>query len=109
MAPASDSFNQTSNTVCVMDASGHVGTTLTERLLQRGYTVHAALQSRDESRFEAQPGLGLPLQWRSPGLLRQKPLSPGPAGGKLVELFVGESKKGDRKMEATSSPRACDQ
>ncbi|XP_008238223.1 PREDICTED: cinnamoyl-CoA reductase 2-like [Prunus mume] len=51
MAPASDSINQTSNRVCVMDASGHVGTTLTERLLQRGYTVHAALQSHGESRL----------------------------------------------------------
>ena len=42
MAPAS--FHHTSNTVCVMDASGRLGSTLVERLLQRGYTVHAAVQ-----------------------------------------------------------------
>ncbi|KAL5550986.1 hypothetical protein UlMin_001162 [Ulmus minor] len=32
------------STVCVMDASGELGSTLVERLLQRGYTVHAATQ-----------------------------------------------------------------
>ncbi|KAK9271597.1 hypothetical protein L1049_001959 [Liquidambar formosana] len=42
MAPAS------SKTVCVMDASGHLGSTLVQRLLQKGYTVHAASQNHDE-------------------------------------------------------------
>lgn len=42
MAPAS----QTQKTVCVMDASGRLGSTLVHRLLHRGYTVHAALQSQ---------------------------------------------------------------
>lgn len=49
MAPAS--FHHTSNTVCVMDASGRLGSTLVERLLQRGYTVHAAVQHHDELQF----------------------------------------------------------
>ncbi|EXB29141.1 hypothetical protein L484_019664 [Morus notabilis] len=40
MAPA--------KTVCVMDASGHLGSSLVYRLLHRGYTVHAALQSHGE-------------------------------------------------------------
>ncbi|KAL5568278.1 hypothetical protein UlMin_024853 [Ulmus minor] len=47
MAPAS-SFNQTSKTVCVMDASGRLGSTLVHRLLHIGYTVHAAIQSTGE-------------------------------------------------------------
>ncbi|EXB64916.1 Bifunctional dihydroflavonol 4-reductase/flavanone 4-reductase [Morus notabilis] len=34
-----------SSTVCVMDASGELGSSLVERLLQRGYTVHAVVQS----------------------------------------------------------------
>jgi hypothetical protein len=42
MAPAS--FHHTSNPVCVMDASGRLGSTIVLRLLQRGYTVHAAVQ-----------------------------------------------------------------
>ncbi|GAB4834758.1 hypothetical protein Ancab_033023 [Ancistrocladus abbreviatus] len=46
MAPAS--FYPVTNTVCVMDASGSLGTALVERLLQRGYTVHAAVQSQGE-------------------------------------------------------------
>ncbi|KAK6947407.1 NAD-dependent epimerase/dehydratase [Dillenia turbinata] len=33
------------STVCVMDASGRLGSSLVERLLQRGYTVHAAVQN----------------------------------------------------------------
>ncbi|KAB2037192.1 hypothetical protein ERO13_D03G053400v2 [Gossypium hirsutum] len=33
-----------SRTVCVMDASGHLGSALVHLLLHRGYTVHAALQ-----------------------------------------------------------------
>jgi nucleoside-diphosphate-sugar epimerase len=40
MAPA-DSNN---NKVCVMDASGPLGSALVHRLLRRGYSVHAALQ-----------------------------------------------------------------
>ncbi|KAM1029878.1 hypothetical protein ACFX14_042362 [Malus domestica] len=32
-------------TVCVMDASGRLGSTLVHRLLHRGYAVHAALQT----------------------------------------------------------------
>ncbi|KAM0963907.1 hypothetical protein ACFX13_023261 [Malus domestica] len=50
MAPtaASDSSNRA---VCVMDASGHLGTSLAEHLLQKGYTVHAALQKHGESRL----------------------------------------------------------
>lgn len=35
-------------TVCVMDASGRLGPTLVRTLLQRGYTVYAALHNRDE-------------------------------------------------------------
>jgi hypothetical protein len=45
MAPAS--FHHITNTVCVMDASGSLGFSLVERLLQRGYTVHAAVQNHD--------------------------------------------------------------
>ncbi|KAK8639969.1 hypothetical protein V6N13_138335 [Hibiscus sabdariffa] len=40
MAPASFHHGK----VCVMDASGRLGSALVERLLQRGYTVHAAVQ-----------------------------------------------------------------
>ncbi|KAL2348935.1 hypothetical protein Fmac_002935 [Flemingia macrophylla] len=46
MAPPS--FDITSHTVCVMDASGHLGFNLVQRLLHRGYTVHATLQNYDE-------------------------------------------------------------
>ena len=42
MAP---SFDTSTHTVCVMDASGHLGFSLVQRLLQRGYTVHASVQS----------------------------------------------------------------
>ncbi|KAK8477247.1 hypothetical protein V6N13_042605 [Hibiscus sabdariffa] len=38
------SGNDNSRTVCVMDASGHLGSALVHLLLHRGYTVHAALQ-----------------------------------------------------------------
>lgn len=37
-----------SRVVCVMDASGRLGSTLVRRLLHRGYTVHAAIQSHAE-------------------------------------------------------------
>ncbi|KAF8379057.1 hypothetical protein HHK36_028484 [Tetracentron sinense] len=43
MEPAS--LNPTPKTVCVMDASGRLGSSLVERLLQKGYTVHAAVQT----------------------------------------------------------------
>ncbi|XP_062150492.1 cinnamoyl-CoA reductase-like SNL6 [Alnus glutinosa] len=46
MAPAS--FNQNSKTVCVMDASGRLGSALVQHLLHRGYTVHAAVQNHGE-------------------------------------------------------------
>lgn len=39
-------------TVCVMDASGLLGFELVKTLLQRGYFVHASLQS--DSRFQGQ-------------------------------------------------------
>ncbi|KAJ6846335.1 cinnamoyl-CoA reductase-like SNL6 [Iris pallida] len=41
MAPASS--HPSAKTVCVMDASGRLGSALVERLLQLGYTVHASL------------------------------------------------------------------
>ncbi|XP_030500434.1 cinnamoyl-CoA reductase-like SNL6 [Cannabis sativa] len=37
-----------SKTVCVMDASGRLGSNLVNRLIQRGYTVHAAIQSHGD-------------------------------------------------------------
>ncbi|KAH9612932.1 hypothetical protein KSS87_005152 [Heliosperma pusillum] len=46
MAPAS--FIPISNTVCVMDASGCLGSSLVRRLLQRGYIVHAAVEPHCE-------------------------------------------------------------
>ncbi|OMO50490.1 hypothetical protein CCACVL1_30411 [Corchorus capsularis] len=42
MAPAG--FNENSRRVCVMDASGHLGSALVHLLLHKGYTVHAAVQ-----------------------------------------------------------------
>ncbi|KAF5477786.1 hypothetical protein F2P56_004400 [Juglans regia] len=51
MAPADCNFQHShtsSNTVCVINASGHLGSALVERLLLRGYTVHAAVQHHDE-------------------------------------------------------------
>ncbi|KAL6533470.1 hypothetical protein OROMI_027582 [Orobanche minor] len=46
MAPAT--FKNSSKTVCVMDASGRLGSALVHRILQRGYTVHAAVHNHDE-------------------------------------------------------------
>ncbi|KAI3457855.1 hypothetical protein Pfo_014518 [Paulownia fortunei] len=46
MAPAA--LWNSSKTLCVMDASGRLGSALVHRLLQRGYTVHAAVHNRDE-------------------------------------------------------------
>ncbi|XP_022757251.1 cinnamoyl-CoA reductase-like SNL6 [Durio zibethinus] len=47
MAPASFCHEK----VCVMDASGRLGSTLVERLLQSGYTVHAAVQGHGDLKF----------------------------------------------------------
>lgn len=46
MAPGAAAEFVANNRVCVMDASGRVGSSLVDRLLQRGYTVHAAVQSQ---------------------------------------------------------------
>ncbi|KAJ4829395.1 hypothetical protein Tsubulata_014539 [Turnera subulata] len=46
MAPAA--FHYPSNTVCVMDASGKLGSSLVKKLLQRGYTVHATVQNHGD-------------------------------------------------------------
>ncbi|XVE90407.1 hypothetical protein DITRI_Ditri20bG0075300 [Diplodiscus trichospermus] len=54
-AAASD-FNDNSRTVCVMDASGHLGSALVHLLLHRGYTVHAAVQHHGE--FQSVEGSG---------------------------------------------------
>lgn len=48
MAPASALYPD-SKTVCVMDASCRLGVALVERLLQRGYTVHAAAYAHGPS------------------------------------------------------------
>jgi len=48
MAP---SFDTTTQTVCVMDASGHLGFNLVQRLLHRGYTVHASIQKYGNRSF----------------------------------------------------------
>ncbi|OIW10672.1 hypothetical protein TanjilG_16044 [Lupinus angustifolius] len=45
MAP---SFEPSTHTVCVMDASGQLGFSLVQRLLHRGYTVHASVQKHGE-------------------------------------------------------------
>ncbi|KAF7829213.1 cinnamoyl-CoA reductase-like SNL6 [Senna tora] len=42
MAPSF--YDPSATTVCVMDASPHLGFNLVNRLLQRGYTVHASVQ-----------------------------------------------------------------
>ncbi|XP_030466392.2 cinnamoyl-CoA reductase-like SNL6 [Syzygium oleosum] len=47
MAPAS--LYEPPNTVCVMDASGLLGSRLVHRLLRRGYSVHAAVQNEGET------------------------------------------------------------
>ncbi|KMT16677.1 hypothetical protein BVRB_3g049630 [Beta vulgaris subsp. vulgaris] len=38
--------------VCVMDASGSLGSALVNTLLQRGYFVHAAIQSHSQGQFQ---------------------------------------------------------
>ncbi|KAF5206493.1 Cinnamoyl-coa reductase protein [Thalictrum thalictroides] len=45
MAPA---MFETSKKVCVMDASGYLGSSLVDKLIQRGYTVHAAVQDHGD-------------------------------------------------------------
>ncbi|KAG4986517.1 hypothetical protein JHK86_034208 [Glycine max] len=45
MAP---SFDISTHTICVMDASGHLGFSLVQRLLQRGYTIHASVKKYGE-------------------------------------------------------------
>ncbi|XP_020261021.1 cinnamoyl-CoA reductase-like SNL6 [Asparagus officinalis] len=47
-----------SKTVCVMDASGRLGNALVESLLQRGYTVHAALCNHDDVEASKEGVLG---------------------------------------------------
>lgn len=42
---AQASFHHGSHTVCVMEASGRLASTLVDRLLKRGYIVHAAVQT----------------------------------------------------------------
>ncbi|XP_028789139.1 cinnamoyl-CoA reductase-like SNL6 [Neltuma alba] len=49
MAPSF--YDPSVSTVCVMDASGHLGFNLVKRLLQRGYTVHASVQDHGEEQF----------------------------------------------------------
>ncbi|EEF42390.1 cinnamoyl-CoA reductase, putative [Ricinus communis] len=51
MAPAAASFSESSQTVCVMDASGRLGTTLVHKLLKRGYTVHAAVHNHGKLKY----------------------------------------------------------
>uniref|UniRef100_A0A2P2KCR3 NAD(P)-binding domain-containing protein n=1 Tax=Rhizophora mucronata TaxID=61149 RepID=A0A2P2KCR3_RHIMU len=53
MAPAA--FYHTTNTVCVMYASGNLGSSLVNRLLQRGYTVHAAVQNHGDLELSGLP------------------------------------------------------
>ncbi|XVF30526.1 hypothetical protein REPUB_Repub16aG0065600 [Reevesia pubescens] len=48
-------LNDNSRTVCVMDASGHLGSALVNLLLHRGYAVHAALHHHGE--FQSFEGL----------------------------------------------------
>ncbi|XWS65041.1 hypothetical protein CRYUN_Cryun05aG0056700 [Craigia yunnanensis] len=55
MARSASNFNDNSRTVCVMDASGHLGSALVHLLLHRGYTVHAAVQHHGE--FQSVEGL----------------------------------------------------
>ncbi|CAM8988857.1 unnamed protein product [Rhodiola kirilowii] len=45
MAPSFFCFQPEQSTVCVMDASGSLGSALVHRLLKRGYSVHAAVQN----------------------------------------------------------------
>ncbi|XP_057464199.1 cinnamoyl-CoA reductase 1-like [Actinidia eriantha] len=53
MAPAAAAAAGMKGRVCVMDASGRVGSNLVQQLLLRGYTVHAALHT-PPSRFHGE-------------------------------------------------------
>ncbi|XP_039006181.1 cinnamoyl-CoA reductase-like SNL6 isoform X2 [Hibiscus syriacus] len=53
MPMASSSNDGNSRNVCVMDASGHLGSALVHFLLHRGYTVHAALQPHGHREFQS--------------------------------------------------------
>ncbi|OIT32216.1 PREDICTED: cinnamoyl-CoA reductase-like SNL6 isoform X1 [Nicotiana attenuata] len=53
MAPAS--LCCISNTVCVMDASSRLGSSLVKRLLERGFTVHAAIQNHGDNELMLLP------------------------------------------------------
>uniref|UniRef100_A0A1D1XN36 Dihydroflavonol-4-reductase n=1 Tax=Anthurium amnicola TaxID=1678845 RepID=A0A1D1XN36_9ARAE len=67
MAPAP--LQPTQKTVCVMDAGGRVGAALVERLLMRGYTVHAATQGDPRGLLKALPsgdGKRLEVFWADP-------------------------------------------
>ncbi|MQM11247.1 hypothetical protein Taro_044155 [Colocasia esculenta] len=69
MAPAS--LHSTHKTVCVMDAAGRVGAAVAERLLQRGYTVHAATQGDPRGLLKLLPSGGdagkrLKVFWSDP-------------------------------------------
>ncbi|XP_039067600.1 cinnamoyl-CoA reductase-like SNL6 isoform X2 [Hibiscus syriacus] len=50
---ASSANDRNSRTVCVMDASGHLGSALVHLLLHRGYTVNAALQPHGHGEFQS--------------------------------------------------------
>ncbi|KAL4199763.1 hypothetical protein AMTRI_Chr03g52890 [Amborella trichopoda] len=48
---AISSGGENARPVCVMDASGHLGIGLVERLLKKGYSVHAAVQNGDDGQI----------------------------------------------------------
>lgn len=66
MAPA---LLETSKNVCVMDASGFLGSNLVDALIQRGYTVHAAVQNHGDLQQHDKKNLRVfqsdPLDYRS--------------------------------------------
>ncbi|XP_050225804.1 cinnamoyl-CoA reductase-like SNL6 [Mercurialis annua] len=51
MAPVCSFDGPCPQTVCVMDASSRLGTTLVHRLLKRGYIVHAAMQNHGKLKY----------------------------------------------------------
>ncbi|RWR81025.1 cinnamoyl-CoA reductase-like protein SNL6 [Cinnamomum micranthum f. kanehirae] len=69
MAPAA-APNESSKTVCVMDASGYLGTHLVETLLQRGYIVHAAV----ENHGDYQPSHGFSFEKKNLKIFHSDPL-----------------------------------
>ncbi|XVF06852.1 hypothetical protein REPUB_Repub06bG0086900 [Reevesia pubescens] len=54
---AASNFNENSRKVCVMDASGHLGSALVHLLLHKGYTVHAAVQHPEAGEFQSVEGV----------------------------------------------------